>query len=458
MPVSPNCYPLTLSQQDFIQKHIDRAEEVKGDSLTLEEKSKIASMAEDAVRKGEDLRAIDRANHQALYDTLDYKVADSRAKLDLAIRALEPKSLPQRVGGTALQGLHLWSAWLTGFDLAPIFRQGVTHLPTSIGNLSTFWRALRDPEQAFIIERNLRERMLGTVAKAAGLGVIEEGAAPAIREQAFINTFVEQTKLGATQRGVRVFVNKLRADTFDTYVNSLGGAEKLAPSELANIADFVNSGTGRGSLGGFESSAHALSGLFIGPRFMMSRLQYSLGLPMWKAAYQGNGTVAALMAKEYAKQVIGLGVMGLFAEYAGNIAFGPGTVNFAKTPDDYNFGRLRIGTTQLDITGGLGRPYRYIRALVEPALARYEGRRAERKSGDVALGILRSSLAPLPSSILEANDVALGKIAAADALGKYIVPWGVQDSYNAFAHEGLDKAGAIAALSLIGAGSYQMRQ
>ena len=73
----------------------------------------------------------------------------------------------------------------------------------------------------------------------------------------------------------------MRADVFDQMVNSYKGVggDMNSPTFLKSLGEFVNNGTGRGSLGTFESSANILSQGMFSARKLVASVQ--MVNPVW---------------------------------------------------------------------------------------------------------------------------------------------------------------------------------
>ncbi len=87
-------------------------------------------------------------------------------------------------------------------------------------------------------------------------------------------------------------------------------------------------------------------------------------------------------------------------------------------------------------------------------IAKAQDRPSLRRTGNTLLGIGRNSLAPVPSAMVSAGEVYLGKKQGGAEALNYIVPWSWKDAVRALQDEGMEKGAAISALNLFGAGSY----
>ena len=158
---------------------------------------------------------------------------------------------------------------------------------------------------------------------------------------------------GSTRAHI-AFANKLRADNFDRLIanaeRAAGNDVNLNPKQnlalAKQFAEYVNTATGRGSLGRFEKNAQELNALFFSPRLIASRVQM-----LNPANYTAT---APAVRKEYLKSMLAMaGVWqgmvtgaGLAKELGANV-----DVSMDTTSSD--FGKIKIGDTRIDPAGGL---------------------------------------------------------------------------------------------------------
>ena len=159
----------------------------------------------------------------------------------------------------------------------------------------------------------------------------------------------------ASNRAYTGFANKLRADVFDHLIKS---AEKTGrnpwkePQLVDSVIDFVNAGTGRGSLKGLEKAAVALNATLFSPRLMSSRLSllnpkfyYKLDPFVRKQALQSLFAFSGMTAT----------ILGTAKLSGLEVGLNPLSADFAK---------IKIGNTRIDIMGGF---QQYIRAAFQLA-------------------------------------------------------------------------------------------
>lgn len=395
----------------------------------------------------------DRRNQKAI-DDLYLEGEKKRAKLEYAAKQQEPRTL----GKYASLADGLWRSFLLGGDAFPLFRQGFVEPVGSIKEgIPQFFKALFSEDQRRLFDRDMRldpdyqlsqrgETKLAILDGHEPYAQSETGMLAAAR-QAF-------PVLANLEGAFRTSLNAIRMYSFKKHINSMGGPAAWDSANLSELNKFINNGTGRGSLGGLESSASTLSKFMVGPRFFFSRLTYLTPLQLVKSAYAGNDMATKVMLISYAKQIAGIAAFTTLAEKAGKAAWGDDAVDFARSPLDPNFGRLRVGNTQIDITGGLGRPYRYATTLLAPQIAQATGIPTRKDPARGFARIVQGQLAPAPGALISAAEVYAGNADAKTEAQKYIVPWAYGDAVKAVQNEGLSKGTAISVINLFGGGSF----
>lgn len=164
------------------------------------------------------------------------------------------------------------------------------------------------------------------------------------REEAVMSTWAEKVPgVRRSNRAYVAFLNKLRADTFEDLMKKgkVLGADGEANIPLAReIANFVNTSTGRGSLGSLEQSAVALNSTFFSPRLIASRLTMLNPHYYWSAS--------PMVRKEALKALFSVAAVGSTIGQLGKMA--GGTVEPDPTSSD--FGKIKIGNTRIDPFAG----------------------------------------------------------------------------------------------------------
>jgi Histidine kinase-, DNA gyrase B-, and HSP90-like ATPase len=146
-----------------------------------------------------------------------------------------------------------------------------------------------------------------------------------------------------SNRAYVTFLNRLRADTFEGLIKDgkVFGADAKVNVPLAReIADFVNTATGRGSLGKLESSAVVLNSALFAPRLIASRLKmmnpqyYILANPF--------------VRREALKSLFAVAAAGGTFLTLGKMAGGQVSLD----PTNSDFMKLRVGDLRIDPFAG----------------------------------------------------------------------------------------------------------
>lgn len=140
---------------------------------------------------------------------------------------------------------------------------------------------------------------------------------------------------------------RMRADLADVIIKKAQkqGIDLTDKKQLESIGELINSMTGRGSIkGASEGFQEALNVAFFSPKYLKSQLD-TVG-----HIFTGAGG-SNFVRKEAAKNLVGIvssiaGIMYLADKLQ------PGSVEWDMRSSD--FGKIKIGNTRFDVTGGLG--------------------------------------------------------------------------------------------------------
>lgn len=356
--------------------------------------------------------------------------------------------------------------------------QGVSHPARTAKAIPAAFKALfADPVTARAIDLQTLNDPAAPKAREAGVHLDEPGTRLAKKEEIVMSRWGDKTPVvrNFNQAG-RVFLNKLRLDSFKALADMKPDASK---AELESFADYVNQSTGRGGLGQWgERNSVALSRTLFSPRFLTSRFQYLVGNSMW------GGTPASrrILAKEYARTLIGLGAMYSLYEFgfAGEEKDGYQPVNF--DPRSAMFGKMKIKNTTIDPLAGLSQAAVFAARTgltagdalgieTGPQYMTNKGNLVdlrEPKFGqdnwlDVAERFGRSKLHPIPGTVLnlmQGRDVVGQPATLRSEAVNFIAPMTYPDIYDALKEQDVDDGTAIALLALLGAGinTYQEKE
>lgn len=297
----------------------------------------------------------DRLNYgRAVEDLTDY-VSELKINAD-KIKGSDLRRLPVKPGllgkfvSRAAGNLKSLSASL---DNSSIFRQG--------------WKVmLTDPE---VWAKNAVQTFATAAKTVGGKNVLREVNADIISrpnydrmiraklaikdpEEAFPESLMGKVPaLGrlykASEAAFTGFQYKNRADVFDKYLEiaKKGGVDIDDTEQLRAIGKLINSLTGRGSLGKAEPMATGFNNLFFSPRFLKANYDtltmHSLGLESGMTPFARKKAATNLV------KIIG----GTAAVLATANALAPGSVEL--DPRSTDFGKIRIGDTRFDVSGGM---------------------------------------------------------------------------------------------------------
>ena len=272
------------------------------------------------------------------------------------------------------------------------------------------------------------------------------------REEQFMSNFAESGQflgksnpfqkmyantLGSVVRGSNrayvAFLNKLRFDTFNSMVDATKTLGNDATKNLPlarNIADFVNTSTGRGSLGQLERYAAPLNNVLFAPRLIASRLK------MMNPMYYYR--LDPIVRKEALKALFTVAGLGSTVSTLGAMAGGSMETN----PTSPDFMKLRIGNTRLDPFGGF---QQYVvaasRLMSGQSKSSVTGQTTDLTAGkfgrptrlDVLAQLGMSKLNPAVSfatDLLRGRDFQGQPISIPNEVATRFIPMVVQDAYD----------------------------
>lgn len=421
-------------------------------------------------------------------EAVKLKAENIRAKKEFERRKLvferENRTRLEQAKAAASEVLTLPRAVKSSMDVSAVLRQGGV---LGAGNPKLAARAIKTMFESLASEKGfekgqaeieLRENSKNGYYDIAKLFLAEVGDVKlSTKEEAFISELADKIPgVRASNRAYVGYLNRLRADAFDSLVDSLHGGGLLrkkgtaTPAELKAIANYVNISTGRGDLGSYAQAAQTLAQLLFSPRLLASRFQLIAGQPLWG----GTGRTRMLIAKEYAKSLAALGVMLGLGALAG--------ASMEWDPRSSDFGKMRFGNTRVDLMAGLSQvtvlaarlfsgTKKTLRGDIVPIRDSYR-LDADRKRGfgdddasDVMKNFLRSKLAPIPASltdVLSGENVVGNRVVPMEMTEKFpfirgavpelFVPLSFGDIFKVMKENGVPAGSALTLLSLFGAG------
>lgn len=367
----------------------------------------------------------------------------------------------QKVGRAFTESLNLWRAILTSGDGVPVFRQGaalIGHPIITAKSIPVWYKGFKDAKAAhkFDLESRFGRKNSDLYGDRFFSNLNDPLSA---RDEQTASMLADRTPiLRNFSQAYRAWVNRVRADSFDTIMEANGGRENLPAETINTIRNVVLNGTGRGGLPGLEQSSRAMFAAFLAPRWFTSRFSAAFNGSAIKALYKGDKKGAYIATKEYAKMIAGLGVATYVVEQLGKEFFGEDQVQFHRSPADPNFGRLQVGTQMIDVTGSVAMPIRLLSAAMENLAATVTGDKRERDFMQSAGGAITTRLAPAPSlaAALVQGEV-FGEDVTPGVLAKnYAVPWPLGNAIETLMDDGYSQAAASTFMEHFGAGAYRI--
>jgi hypothetical protein len=353
---------------------------------------------------------------------------------------------------------------MTTGEFSFVLRQGkiaaASHPIMTAKALPKAFQALfSDEVTARAIDLQTKNDPIAAKAIENGVHFAEEGARLSAREETLASKLADKLPVlkNFNQSG-RVFLNKLRIDLYKT----MAGDAQLTPEQGSALAKYVNEATGRGSLGGLEKSAVELGRVLFAPRYLSSRIQYLTGHSMWG----GDLATRRIIAKEYARTLVGLGVY-----YASLTAAFNALVDDPKKkpvvtldPRSSDFGKVKMGDTRLDPMAGLSQVIVFgartgsgektnAKGAVIPL--RGDVPYGGQKWSDVATTFARSKLHPIPGAVInlfDGTDLAGQPATLQNQAFNMVAPLSYFDIYEALEEQDLPEGVSLSLLALLGEG------
>lgn len=207
---------------------------------------------------------------------------------DLERIRLRNRSMIEKLGGGIIDLAALAKSLTASVDLSAPLRQGIVYAVTKP---KIFAKVFGDMFKFAFSEKNYQNWLnevkedprFDEYTSRYKLHISDQTGKMSAREEQFMSKLFGAFKkipvygqlLTGSERAYAGFINKLRWDVFQKYVEeveSMGLTKEEADVELKALAKFVNTATGRGELGVFSSAAVPLNSLLFSPRLVSSRL------------------------------------------------------------------------------------------------------------------------------------------------------------------------------------------
>lgn len=328
----------------------------RDEAKTISDLSSKVQSTREAVPENAPIRSPERlAYGRAQVELSDYVsgLKRSASKMSLSDAAKHPiKALGKGAMGVASNA----KAINASFDESGIFRPGFKTLFTHPG----IWaknslKSITGSIRAFGSDEVLKELRADEVSRPNFINgrYTKAGVELGNMEEAFPTSAPEKIPLvgrlyRATEAGFTILQQRNRMDLFDHMINI---AEKSKvnvddPVQLKGIGHLVNSLTGRGNLGAFEKVGKQVNVLLFSPKMMKSNIDTLTAGFSDKAIRQSS--FARKQAAKSTLEIIG----GIASVIAISNALKKNSVEL--NPKSSDFGKIKVGHTRFDITGGMG--------------------------------------------------------------------------------------------------------
>jgi len=375
-----------VNEKEFLQ---DLASKRLGTSVTTEEAKKIMELS-DKIKSLENFKVTEE------------RIAYGRAKIDLSdyVNSLNPATANWF---TNIAGVP--RALMASLDLSAPLNQGWGMLSrkqfyTSFASMfkyATSEAALKNLQADILTRPNFK------AAKKAGLRLTDLGGNLEKREEQFMTTLLDKVPgIKGSQRAYTGFLNKLRMDVFDDLVKKAGinGEDiGIGSDVLEDLAKVVNNFTGGARVGRLEGAVPALNALFFSPRKITSTLNILNPVNYIKPSISPTARKAAIR-----------NLVGSSAITASLISLASllGAEKPEIDPRSSNFGKIKVGDTRLDMTGGNSTYTILLSRLLSSSTKNSEGqikslgnKMGETSAGGLVGNSLRYKLSPNASLLLD---------------------------------------------------------
>lgn len=353
-----------------------------------------------------------------------------------------------------------------GFDMSYGLRQGIFG---AWKHPKEWVSSFKDQFKWFLKEENLTKSMAEIKSREtfplmqkAKLAITDMSSN---REEQYISSLAEKIPgvgklVRASGRAYTGFASKYRADIFDFYIGSRTRmGQPIDEYYLKNLGNWVNSMTGRGSLGKFESVAKETATALFSPRYFKSTIDKFN--PVYYAKLHPDVRKEAI--KTLAAFTAGTMTTLLLADQF------PGVSVEWKENTSADFLKIKIGNTRIDIMGGMQQPVVLASRIFENKLvSTTTGKEIKLGEGyrpltkwDLVQSFFENKTTPVISFLIGAmrGSTSIGEPFEPDKEAvKRMIPIFLQDMVDLSNEGSLELFPVVAPLSFFGAGTQTYGQ
>lgn len=358
--------------------------------------------------------------------------------------------------------LNLPRSIMSSADFSAPFRQGAmfVHKPE-------FWKSLIPMFKAAWSQKYF-DGMMADIASRDTYPLMVEANVPfsgaseklSRREEAFMSAWAEKLPfigpmIKASERAYTGFLNKVRADVFDSLLKN---AEKAGldlasnPKALKDLGKYIGAASGRGDLGSLNSSTPLLTSIFFSPRLIKSRLD------MLNPVFYLR--LDPFVRKEAMKSLLAYAAMSTTVLFMANKA----GLGVEVDPRSADFGKVKVGKSRYDVMAGFAQYITLAARLATGQTKAANGKIIDYSDGtefggttraDAVFRFLSNKAAPVPSfahDALRGTDAVGQPFEAKSALAQRFISMFLQDMYEVMEEEGFAKGALMASPGLFGVG------
>lgn len=383
------------------------------------------------------------------------------------------RTRPAKIAGAIVDLLNIFRPIQISEDMSALLRQAkfllASHPILTLKTLGPGFKAAWSKKQHFAsAERIRRHPMYHLLVKRAGLNLTEIGGPLTKQEEFYMGNWTKYLAkyipgFAMSERGYITLLNEVRFNAALLLTQTLGGESGPTVAEATVVAHGINASTGRPSLGKVEPAAGLLAAILYSPRHAWSRVLMAIGEPVWgwKAGYKGTGKARLLLAKEYARTIVGLWVYTQLLRMLLGDDEEEATVDW--NPISSDIGKVRVGNTRIDVLAGLAQFFRLGARIATGKTKtaegkivpiRGEGARPFRMTVRSQIkDFLEYKLAPVPSAVLDilsGETVMHEEVTFWGEVGTLTTPLVVRDIVEAMQDLGVKKGTAVGILAFFG--------
>lgn len=265
-----------------------------------------------------------------------------------------------------------------------------------------------------------------------------------------------------SNRAFATLTNATKAELLDELLRVNFKDRAPTDLQLKVIGNLVNVATGRGKLS--PVTARVTAEVLWAPKLLASRVQALTGQPLWTGKWAGSGKARMIVAKEYARAI-----MGGYLLYQVSKLFDD---RKETSPTSSDFGKITRGETRVDLWGGLQQvtvlAARTISATTTSLKGETKSIGSDKKYGEKSIwyvwsDFVRSKLRPDVGAFVDVSTRSdfIGQPTTAGSVAEsLLVPLSIRDIGQIMKEHGFTEAMILEALSQFGAGvsHYESRE